>query len=185
MAPRRGALILAAGASSRMGTPKALLAWAGSTLLDHALSVARKAGVHDIVVVLGPATEHLVLDCKTVVNPAPETGRSTSIRLGSELLGDVEAILIQSVDQPTSVDVIQRLFASTGEVVVPTYGGRRGHPIVVRGDLRSELVALTEEGEGLRSVVRAHTVTEVPVDDESVTWNLNDPTAYAAAVARQ
>jgi molybdenum cofactor cytidylyltransferase len=168
-----------------MGTPKALLPWGDSTLLEHALTVIRAVGVDDMVVVLGPATEQLALGVKTVVNPTPESGRSASIRLGVSALQEVEAILIQSVDQPTSREVIDALFNASGEVVVPTYGGRRGHPIVLSGALRRELESLSEETQGLRSVVRSHEVTEVAVEDESVTWNLNDPEAYAAAMARQ
>src|SRR5437588_6485928 len=57
--PGRGALILAAGASQRMGSPKALLPWGEGTLLEYVLQQARAAAVEDIVVVLGPATRHL------------------------------------------------------------------------------------------------------------------------------
>src|SRR5260221_13242839 len=98
MTGRRGALILAAGASSRMGTPKALLPWGQTTLLDSAIRSARSVPIEEIVVVLGPSTKHLeaLLHTRVVVNPEPETGRSASIRLGSALLPeDVGAILIQ------------------------------------------------------------------------------------------
>jgi molybdenum cofactor cytidylyltransferase len=186
MTSRRGALILAAGASTRMGTPKALLAWHGSTLLEHALSVVHSLAIDEVVVVLGPATAHLQLNVRTALNASPESGRSESIRIGvGQLDPSVEAILIQSVDQPTSREVIESLFNAEAEVAVPTFGGRRGHPIVVSGALRGELLALSEGGEGLRRVVRSHVVTEIPVDDESVTWNLNDPSAYAAALAHE
>ncbi|HET6315594.1 MAG TPA: nucleotidyltransferase family protein [Chloroflexota bacterium] len=186
MALRRGALILAAGASSRMGTPKALLPWRGTTLLDHALEQARSASVSEIVVVLGPATVHLRLDCKTAFNPAPESGRSTSIRVGAaELADDLEAILIQSVDQPVPREVLEALFGAAAEVAIPTYGGRRGHPVCVSSALLEELRAVTEEEQGLRAVVRRHAVTEVAVDDASVLWNLNDPAAYAAAMGQR
>ena len=187
MAPRRGAVIVAAGASSRMGSPKALLPWAGSTLLEHALSQARLAGVDALVVVLGPATAHLQLtDCTTALNPDPDTGRSTSIRIGADRLpDDLEAILIQSVDQPTSHELLSTLFAAIPPalIAIPLFEGRRGHPICLSGTLLPELRAVTEEEQGLRSVVRRHTATDVPVPDESVVWNLNDPAAYAAAVA--
>ena len=189
--PRRAALILAAGASERMGTPKALLPWGNTTLLEYTLQQARAAAVSDIVVVLGPATRHLdgLLgeDVHVAFNLEPESGRSASIRIGSESLSeDVRSIVIQSVDQPVGADVLNELFdaASRGaDVVVPTHNGRRGHPICIAGRLLPELRIVTEENEGLRSVVRAHAerLVEVPVDSESVLWNLNDPAAYAAA----
>jgi molybdenum cofactor cytidylyltransferase len=191
MTARRGALILAAGASRRMGTPKALLPWGQTTLLQYALTQARAAGVDDVVVVLGPATQKLEkeLEVRVAFNPQPETGRSASIRLGAALLSDdVGAVLIQSVDQPSSLEVLTGLFEAIfqgGLVAVPTYEGRRGHPICLGGQLLTELRAVTEEEEGLRSIVRRHRdqLIEVPVSSESVVWNLNDPAAYEAARA--
>ena len=193
MACRRGAVILAAGASVRMGSPKALLAWGDSTLLDHAIGQARAAGVDHIVVVLGPAIKALarqLVGVRVAYNPDPATGRSASIRLGcAELPTGLEAILIQSVDQPATADILNALFAALGQgvdVVVPTYEQRRGHPICLAGHLLPELRTVTEEAEGLRSIVKRHAdhLVEVPVTAESVVWNLNDPAAYRAARAR-
>src|SRR5215470_3180049 len=62
VAAGRAGVIVAAGASERMGQPKALLAWRGSTLLEYAVQQARLAGVEELVVVLGPATPDLRLD---------------------------------------------------------------------------------------------------------------------------
>ncbi len=186
---RRAALILAAGASERMGTPKALLAWDGTTLLDHALRQARAAGIEELVVVLGPATRHLELNATTVFNPTPETGRSASIRLGAAALSEApETILIQSVDQPVPADVIRALLeaiAVSVDAAVPTYRGRRGHPVAFAGRLLDELRTVTEEDQGLRALVRRHAaqLAEVAVETEAVIWNLNDPAAYAAARA--
>jgi molybdenum cofactor cytidylyltransferase len=174
-----------------MGTPKALLPWRGTTLLGHALDQAREAGVDVPVVVLGPATPDLAatLDARVAFNPDPQTGRSASIRIGSALLpDDVDTVLIQSVDQPCQAAVLTSLFAAleagTGEIAVPTYAGRRGHPICVSGHLVAELRAVSEEEAGLRSVVRRHAerVAEIPVSSAWVVWNLNDPDAYTAAL---
>jgi molybdenum cofactor cytidylyltransferase len=182
----RAAIILAAGASERMGTPKALLPWNGTTLVEHAIAQASLAGAAPIVVVLGPATQHLTLAALTVVNPTPATGRSASIRLGSVALpDDVKRIIVQSVDQPVPGAVLEALFDADGEVAVPTYGGRRGHPACFAGHLLTELRDLDEASLGLRAVVRRHRVTEVPVRTEAILRNLNDPAAYVAALASQ
>jgi len=191
VAARVGAVILAAGASQRMGTPKALLAWNGTTLLEYALQQARAAAVDQIVVVLGPATQHLVLpNLILAFNPTPETGRSASIRLGSAAMSeDVQSVIIQSVDQPCPVEVLTALYAAiaqrAGEIAIPSYQARRGHPVCFAGSLLPELRAVTEAEAGLRAVVRRHAenVVEVPVNSPSVLWNLNDPAAYAAAQA--
>jgi molybdenum cofactor cytidylyltransferase len=192
-----GAVILAAGASQRMGTPKALLAWGGTTLLEHAIGQARAASVEHIVVVLGPAIADLehsppLAAVRVTFNPDPETGRSASIRIGSQTLpDDLAALVIQSVDQPCEADVLVSLFAAlqTGpaDIAVPTHGGRRGHPICLSGRLLAEVRVVAEEDQGLRAIVRRYTqlnrVVEVPVSTPSVVWNLNDPATYAAARA--
>lgn len=188
MAGRAG-LILAAGASRRMGTPKALLAWGGTTLLDHAVRQARASGIDRLVVVLGPATRDLVLsDVRTVYNPEPASGRSASIRIGSAALADdAHAVLVQSVDQPVPAEVLAALFEAVERgalVAVPTFEGRRGHPICVAGPLLAELRGVSEQDEGLRSVVRRHAaaIVEVVVESEAVLWNLNDPAALQNVV---
>jgi molybdenum cofactor cytidylyltransferase len=191
VAAQLGAVILAAGASQRMGTPKALLPWAGTTLLEHAVEQARAAGVEHIVVVLGQATRHLegepwLADVTVRCNPDPETGRSASIRIGSAALPDgLRAFLVQSVDQPSDASVLASLFAAlaTGDadVAVPTFAGRRGHPVCLSGRLLAALRAVTEADQGLRPIVRRAVVLEVSVSTPSVVWNLNDPAAYAAA----
>jgi len=196
MAARRGALILAAGASQRMGTPKALLAWGGTTLLEYTVQQAHAAltDVMDvIVVVLGPATHHLAAslgDVRVAFNLEPKSGRSASLRIGCEAMPeDVLSVVVQSVDQPCPADVLSALFAAveqrTKEVAVPSFQGRRGHPVCFAGSLWPELRRVTEEAQRLRAVVRRHVqhLVEVPVDSECVLWNLNDPAAYAAAQA--
>jgi molybdenum cofactor cytidylyltransferase len=194
-----------------MGSPKALLPWGETSLLDFAVQQARLAEIEAIVVVLGPATRHIesnLTEVRVAMNPEPETGRSASIRLGcSALPDDLAAVLVQSVDQPTPSHVLKALFdaldrptsfpdlgqapgATAGrheaDIAIPTFGGRRGHPVAFAGRLLPELRALTEAGQGLRSVVRRHAdaLVEVEVETEAVLWNLNDPAAYAAALAK-
>jgi CTP:molybdopterin cytidylyltransferase MocA len=176
-----------------MGSPKALLPWGETNLLGFALQQARLADIEAIVVVLGPATRHLeksLAEVHVAVNPEPETGRSASVRLGCVALpDDAAAVLIQSVDQPIPVEVLAGLFAAVdahADIAIPTFGGRRGHPVVFAGRHLPELREVTEAAQGLRSVIRRHAdaVVEVAVETDAVLWNLNDPAAYAAAWAR-
>ncbi len=105
---RIGALLLAAGASSRMGSPKALLPWHGRPLIQHQLAILSQVPFASVVVVLG----HDEPDISSAIPPEPAlrltynplhaSGRSSSIRLGAHLLGDLDAILMINVDQPLS-----------------------------------------------------------------------------------
>jgi molybdenum cofactor cytidylyltransferase len=189
---RRAAIVLAAGASSRMGSPKALLAWRGTTLLGHALRTLREAGIEDIVVVLGLAHAEIeaavpeLRGSNVRLNLDEAAGRSASIRIGaSALADDVARVILQSVDQPCDSGLLQALLEAEGDVVVPAQNGRRGHPVCFSGRLLAELRAVSEDTEGLRAVVRRHPVTEVEVSSDAVFWNLNTPQAYQAAVAEQ
>jgi molybdenum cofactor cytidylyltransferase len=98
-------------------------------------------------------------------------------------------VLVQSVDQPCPPEVLEQLFGAiergAGDIAIPTFEARRGHPVCFAGQLLTELRELSEASEGLRAVVRGHAaaVVEVPVSTEAVRWNLNDPAAYAAALA--
>jgi CTP:molybdopterin cytidylyltransferase MocA len=179
-----------------MGSPKALLPWDGTTLLDYAVGQLSAAGASSIVVVLGahvervrhalPSSPGLVV----AVNPRFAAGRSSSIRVGAEALPPgATAVLVQAVDQPCPASVIELLYRAvetTGaNVAVPVFGSRRGHPVCVSGRLVPELATVQEEDQGLRAVVRRHadTAVEVPVPTASIFLNLNDPAAYAAAYA--
>ncbi len=183
------AILLAAGASQRMGSPKALLAWRGTTLLAYTVGQLRAAGVDHLVVVLGLAHEQIrqqvpeLHGATVALNLDEASGRSGSIRIGASALPDeVGRVLVQSVDQPCSAAVLKALYAADATVAVPTFEGRRGHPVCFSGSVLSELRQVSEETEGLRAVVRRHPVTMVAVTDAWVTWNLNDPQTYADAV---
>jgi molybdenum cofactor cytidylyltransferase len=173
-----------------MGSPKPLLPWAGATLVASCVRALQEAGVEQPVVVAGAEFEAIrgqVPGALVVHNPDVEGGRSSSIRLGAAELGEADAIVVQSVDQPCPPGVLSALFEAVeqgAEITVPTHDGRRGHPICVAGKLLGELRQVMEEDQGLRAVVRRHVAQEVPVATEQVLQNLNDPAAYAAALTR-
>ena len=142
------AIVLAAGASSRMGSPKPLLSWGDASLLGWEIDELGHSQIEDIVVVTGayaddvrralPAGQRM----HCVFNARWAQGRSTSLAAGATALLSPsrrrpDAVVIQNVDQPTRADIIDRLvdeLRSTGaEAVQPSYLGSRGHPVVVAG----------------------------------------------------
>lgn len=194
-APRgRLAIVLAAGSSSRMGSPKALLPWARTTLLGYAIRELRAAGASSVFVVVGADAQQVVATLPEdpavipVENPGYAEGRSSSIRAGvAALPAECRSVIIQSVDQPCPRSVAESLYlaleASGAYVAMPVFGGRRGHPVCLSGRLVPELAAIREEDQGLRAVVRrhGHSIREVSVESEVIHLNLNDPAAFEAA----
>ncbi len=162
---RIGVLLLAAGASSRMGSAKALLPWDGRPLIQHQLAILSQIQFASVVVVLGhdePAISAAVLrdpDLRLAYNPLHAGGRSSSIRLGAHLLGDLDAILIVNVDQPLSPLLLGDLLAGAAEnaeplILIPTHEGQRGHPVLIRRPVFRELAGLDEHSLGLKTVIR-------------------------------
>ena len=191
-------LVLAAGASERMGSPKALLDWGGMPLLQLQVDVLVAAGCSPVVVVLG----HKALQiegalprpdaCQIVINTQHMSGRASSVRAGASVLADdLGAVVLSSVDTPCSAGTVRSLIdawrtdSAAGTIVVPRYEGGNGHPALFDGSLLADLRAVEERSEGLRAVRRAHAETTrfLDVDDPLVALNLNTPEAYEAARA--
>ena len=194
--PRVAAVLLAAGESSRMHEMKALLPWVnGKPLLTHQAHALAEAGYDPIVAVLGHLAGRLRLaltgpgPVQIVENPRYREGRATSITAGLRALpDDVAGVLIVSVDQPRSGELLSRLreawLASRRAIVVPSLDGAAGHPPLFDASLLPELRAVTEERQGLREVVSRHRAERllVPVDDPLTLTNLNTREQYETAL---
>lgn len=158
-----GAIILAAGDSSRMGEPKALLRLGRETFLGRWLRLLKEGRVDAVRVVLGRDAASIrarveIPDAQVVLQPHPEEGMLSSLRLGMSSLPDgLAGLFLCPVDHPqVTSEVLSGLAAALrpGRVAVPVHGGRRGHPVLFAAELFSELrsVPLTA---GARAVVRA------------------------------
>lgn len=189
------AAILAAGESRRMGKPKALLPYRGHTFAEHLVETMKHPRVGIIRIVLGARAEELQVKLNVesgsiVVNEDWQTGQLSSIQAAIRSLpqGATEGLMICPVDHPLVspklVDVLIEAFDSTAKrIVLPTFQGRRGHPVIFHASLYDELLAASVEV-GARQVVWAHAeeVLEVPTEEEGVILNLNDPAALRKAM---
>lgn len=183
--PFTSAVLLAAGASRRMRSLKALLDWQGRPLIIHQITALRQAGADEVVVVLGYRADELqarigvnsevyaVGGARCVVNSDYARGKTTSIIAGvSQIagvneragLGDSDGggpIILLNVDQPRRADTIRRILDAHRDnpdalITIPTYGGQGGHPIVVSRTLRPEMLALSESTQGMRALTERH-----------------------------
>src|SRR3990172_2139083 len=106
------ALLLAAGESSRMGRPKALLSWGNGSLLQHQVGELVTAGAAPVLVVLGPRAEALLSQiqppARWVINPDPARGKCSSVLVGLAELGqEWQTLLVLAVDQPRTASMLR------------------------------------------------------------------------------
>lgn len=194
MSPALPGIVLAAGASARMGRPKAFLPMTpGGTILGRVLGTLADAGVAPLVVVAREAfvvgdawTDARAGAVRVVINPQPGRGQLSSLVCGIEALDpEVPGVLMTLVDVPlvrtTTVESLLRAWARDRAVLVrPLHEGRHGHPVIFGRPLLDALVG-ADLAEGAKPVVRsfAHDGVNVPVDDPGVLIDLDTPEEYA------
>ena len=154
MGLRWGAVVLAAGAGSRMGTrPKCLLQIEGQSLIQRHLATLKLAGVVSTAVVLGhhaAAIHAAVPDAEVVTNPSPDEGQNGSLHLGLQALhSDVEAVVVMLADQPlvdaSALKGLQEAFEKRDahiEVLVPWHVAQQvpGNPVAFSARVRADLL---------------------------------------------
>jgi molybdenum cofactor cytidylyltransferase len=192
------AIILAAGASERMGYPKALLPYRGRSFLEGILEACYAAGIERRVVVLGHAADKIkemidLTDVTVVTSRDIEAGPIGSVWAGLDALSSspVDAVIVWPVDRPhvavaTAESIVDAFRSTHKPVVVPTYQGERGHPILFGRAVFAELLGAPRD-EGARAVVHQDParVAEVPVDDAAVLEDFNTPDDYKRLLRRE
>jgi molybdenum cofactor cytidylyltransferase len=192
------AIILAAGASERMGFPKALLPYRGRPFLAGILDACYAAGIERRVVVLGhyadKIKEAMDLSEATVTQSRDlEAGPIGSIWAGLDTLAHdpVDAVVVWPVDRPhiavATVEALEDAFRATHQpIVVPTYQGKRGHPVLFARAVFAELLGAPRD-DGARTVVHKDPmrVAEVAVEDAAVLEDFNTPEDYKKLLRRE
>ena len=165
---RIGAMLMAAGLSSRMGEPKPFLRWRGTSLLKYQTETLQNAGLDPILVIAGHLTNAIKTylppdpSLKVVHNPHYKHGRSTSIRAGLQAidLTTIDALLILNIDQPRQINLILSVVKSHQEsqasITIPTYQNRGGHPVIFSARLFGELSRVSEDSQGIKALVRRY-----------------------------
>lgn len=191
-------VVLAAGASRRMGRLKPLLDFDGRTCLDLVLEACGGSGSRSVILVLGHEAGWICTNCRlgpevlVALNDRPERGQMSSVQTGLRALtGMEEGFYIFPVDHPL---VEARDLERLGEafrgreagksIVIPTFEGRRGHPILLALEHREAIRTLSDETP-LHGHIRIHEdqIVHVPVENEGVVMRMNTDEEYRRVLA--
>ncbi|HEV2620268.1 MAG TPA: nucleotidyltransferase family protein [Acidobacteriaceae bacterium] len=161
------AIVLAAGASQRLGRPKQLVAIDSETLLQRALRIAHDAGCAPVVAVLGAHHETILAhsdlhQAVTVINRAWQEGIASSIRLGLKALPrTAKGAVLLTCDQPAISAAHLRLLMASSNITASAYAGRRGVPAYFPASSFSELMKLRGD-RGARSLLHTAAAIHLP-----------------------
>lgn len=188
-----GAVVLAAGMSSRMGQPKMLMPWTrNKSIIEQVIEQLILSRVDYVTVVTGSHSAEIKakaekMGVETVYNPLYRTGDMlSSVQAGLEALpAHVEAALVVLGDQPrihprVVMQVLMAYAEGAGKIVAPSYQRRRGHPLLIDRRYWQEILSLPREG-SLRDVMNAHAdeIAYVNVDTDSVLRDVDTPDDYS------
>ncbi len=193
-----GAIVLAGGASTRMGEPKVLLPWEGrKTIIEHILEQLIRAKIDHIYVVTGhyaEAVKQVVkpLGVKVVHNRSFKTGEMlSSLKAGLRAMPNhIAASMIVLGDQPriesrVIYEILSAYSGGAGDIVAPRYQQRRGHPILIARRFWGEILNLGRKS-APRDVINAHEseIAYINVDTDSVIHDIDTPADYRTARKR-
>lgn len=189
-------LVLAAGRSERMGTPKQLLPFGSATLIEQVVRTLTRSRLgKEVVVVLGYRAMDIVkrisgLPVRLAYNPDPEGDMLSSIRCGLAYIEPDQAIMIALGDQPlVTTGIVNRLIGEyegrPEGMVLPVHDGKRGHPMILSPAYREEILFEAMPG-GLKALRDRHSgsVRAVPVDTDAVLVDLDYRSDYEEALRR-
>lgn len=186
-------LLLAAGNSTRMGSPKQLLDYGGVPLLRHAARQALDSRCDRVIVVLGADSDAVrralfSLPVDVVENPRWDEGMGTSIQAGLRAVKDADAAILALADQPlVTAAVYDRLIRqhelSGQPIVTSQYAGTVGVPVLFAKSLFGPLLAL-KPSQGCKGVILAHLDQSLRIDCPEAEADVDTPQDYEQLVSR-
>jgi molybdenum cofactor cytidylyltransferase len=184
------AIVLAAGESRRMGSPKMILPYKGMTIIEKVLENVLASDVEKVVTVLGSNKDEVlkviekfpVLHC---INSNYKNGMLSSVKCGFEFLpADFRGALVFLGDQPMAeTSVINKMINAYNEsgkgILVPVFENKRGHPLLADKKYRDEIINL-DDPEGLKGLLRRHPddLLEVLTENPSVLMDIDTREDY-------
>jgi len=185
------AILLAAGESKRMGELKQLMPFGqNTTIVEQAIDNLLSAAVNEVIVVVGYRAEEVIKSIvgkpvKIAINPNYRQGMSTSIIAGLNLVDSrAQAVMLTLGDQPlinsqTVNRLIEEFHNHDRGIAIPTYQGRRGHPIIFAIKYKEKLLELKGDIGG-RQIVKDHPddILEVAVNAGGIITDIDTISDY-------
>lgn len=181
-------IILAAGHSSRMGKPKAMLDFLnGTTFLETIIQTYKKINAKIILVTNQTVANDIenyeinYSDISIVINNEIDKGRMHSIKLGCELIKDSSICFIQNIDNPfVEIDTLNKLLTKIdfNNYVSPTYKNKGGHPILLSSQIISDLKSNQKLDLTLKDFLKNYTKTKIETDTNKIHTNINTLEEY-------
>ena len=177
-----------------MGEPKQLLPFGESTIVETVVNNMLGAKFNEVIVVVGHRAEAIQKQLgtraiKTVFNPDYREGMLTSAQTGIRTLEASDAFALMLVDQPfiTSalIDQVIDAYVQTEKgIAVSSYNYKRGHPAIFDQKYASDILALTPESDGVRTLFKkySHDIHYVTIDTDAVLRDIDDPEDYKRAL---
>lgn len=186
------AILLAAGESKRMGKLKQLMPLGNTTIVEQTIDNLLSSGVSEVIVVLGHKAEEVMKKTATrpikiAVNPIYHQGMGTSIAAGLNLVDSrAQAVMLALGDQPfvdsqTINRLIEEFDSHDKGIAIPTYQGRRGHPLIFSIKYKAQLSGL-KGNIGGREIIKEHPedILEVAVECEGIVIDIDTMTQSPA-----
>lgn len=172
-------VILAAGASSRFGSPKWQARIGGKTFLENIIGNLNSAGIHKIIVVFRDISSEIPPGIIPVMNPFPENGQLSSLKCALNAIPSESYFLMCLVDRPlVKSSIIAELSAVLNEntVIIPACDGKKGHPVLFPPGMK-EIMLSTPDMLGIRETFRRWKgeIRLLPVQDPAILWNIDTP----------
>ena len=172
-------IILAAGASSRMGIPKWKVEISGKSFLDHIVNSYILAGIENITVVFRQMKKLPTGNFTTLINHEPDRGQLSSLLTAVETIPDNSPFIMHLVDRPLIASgTISKLIDSfdNAQILIPSYQKRKGHPVLFPAEMR-EIILNAKPDSTIRDCIESfgNGTRLIEVEDEKILWNIDSP----------
>ncbi len=184
-------VILSAGNSERMGTPKALLKFdSQTTFIEKIINTYLKCGIKDIVIVINSDLYEIISVSKIklpkevvlVINKHPEHGRFYSLKSGLEKIKKGNGCFFQNIDNPfTSSQTLLEMLNNNTEfdLVIPVFNDKRGHPVLISSEIVNQTIKTPLIDVPINIFLRTFKPIYIEVQDVSIQANINSQADYA------